>query len=430
MSSLFTRSLSAILTAGFVWGLAQSGQAQAPNMPASPLAGGQAAMGGAYMDAYGNPIVLPAQYAEGCPGYGPECQSCGPYGPCDDGACYGYGGYDENAYADFGGYSQPDQCGPHYFDVAVSGVALRPEEIFNDVPPLANAGVGIFDPGTGQTIPDRPLLDPQNEYGDYEPGWQIAARYDIGALALLEMTYMGIYDIGFNDSVLSADVNNGTPNSLTSVFSQYGTVPIIGLESVNRFTLDYQSDLQSTEFSYRRYWVGYNPRITGTYLAGFRYIRMTEDMTFDSEAGGGQDDASLLWSDENDLVGAQLGGDGWICILQGLRIGAEAKAGIYNNRFKFRHATAVPDPSITNVDFTVEDDQVAFACEFGVDMVADILPSISLRGGYRAMYLNSLATVGNNIFPNEFVDGVGDTQVLTQADALYHGFTGGIEYVW
>lgn len=427
MTSLFSRSLPAVIAAGLVWGTAGAswGQ-QAPGMPASPLAGGQAAaMGGAYMDAYGNPIILPANFHQGAPGYGPECQGCDPYGGY--GAC---AGYDENAYADFGGYSEPDQCGPHYFDIAVAGVAIRPEEIFNDVPPLANAGVGIFDPGTGQTIPDRPLLDPQNEYGDYEPGWQIAARYDIGALAVLEMTYMGIYDLGFNDSVLSADVNNGLPNSLTSVFSQYGTLPIIGLESVNRFTLDYQSDLQSTEFSYRRYWVGYNPRISGTYLAGFRYIRMTEDMTFDSEAGGGQDNASLLWSDENDLVGAQIGGDGWISILQGLRIGAEAKTGIYNNRYKFRHATDVPDPSITNVDFTVEDDQIAFAAEFGVDMVADILPSISLRAGYRALYLNSLVTVGNNIYPNEFVDSVGETQVLTQADALYHGFTGGIEYVW
>jgi hypothetical protein len=59
-------------------------------------------------------------------------------------------------------------------------------------------------------------------------------------------------------------------------------------------------------------------------------------------------------------------------------------------------------------------------------MVADILPSVSIRGGYQVLYLNSLVTVGNNIDP---VD-VTSTVLYTQADALYHGFRGGIEYIW
>jgi hypothetical protein len=394
-----------------------------PGMPASPLAGGQAAAaGGAYMDAHGNQIILPANFAQGCPSYGPE--GCGPYGPCD----YGYGGYDENAYADFGGYSQPDQCGPHYFDIAVSGVAIRGEELFNDVLPFADAGVGIT-----PTDPEFPLLDPQQDYRDYEPGWQIAARYDIGALAVLEATYMGVYDLGFNDSVFDPTAQ------LTTVYSQYGlspVSPIAGLEEdVDSVTLDYQSDLQSTEFSYRRYWVGYSPRISGTYLAGFRYIRLAEELNFDTTSGSG--DASFLYSGENDLVGAQVGGDGWISILQGLRIGAEAKAGLYNNRFEFLHTASVPDPRLVGLDLTRyrKDDQAAFAGELSVSMVADVLPSFSIRVDYRALYLNSLATVGNNIFPNEVVDAIVDgavnnRTVLSQADALYHGLNAGIEYVW
>ena len=99
-------------------------RAQAPAMPASPLAGGMAAVGGGYVDAHGNPIVIPASYGEPCyDGYGGMCPP-------------GYG--DPSAgYVDFGGYA-PDQCGPYYFDIALQTVWLTPEDFFEDVPPLAS----------------------------------------------------------------------------------------------------------------------------------------------------------------------------------------------------------------------------------------------------------------------------------------------------
>jgi hypothetical protein len=412
MKSLFHRSFGAFVAAALAGGAAAIVGAQQPGLPASPLAGGNAAATGhAFMDAHGNPIVMPASY--GAPmGYGGE----GCYGG-DGAACaYGGAGYGDAAcgYADFGGYSSPDQCGPHYFDIAVYSVFLQGDDLFQDVLPFGSIGVG------GPTI-----LDPDQTFDDYEAGWQIAARFDLGPLSVIEGTYMGLYDIGFNDTVRSVDVAPlGADFQLNTVFSDYGNNPIIGLDEGSIFNLEYQSDLQSTELSYRRYWVGYNPRVSGTYLAGFRYIRMTEDLTFNSEALQG--DSSLLWSTDNDLVGAQIGGDGWIALRQGLRLGGETKAGIYNNRFKYRHATNVPDPAITNVDFVTDGNQVAFAGEASVDLVADILPSFSIRGGYRALYLNSLVSVGNQIVPADLAS----TALFTQADAIYHGFHAGIEYIW
>jgi hypothetical protein len=401
MKSLFNRSAAALVAAGLAWGPAGRSFAQAPGMPASPLAGGNAAATGqAFMDAHGNPIVMPASYGQPAAGYGGMCPE----------ACYG-----DSGEVDFGGYSSPDQCGPHYFDVAVMGVALTSEDAFQDVPAFGSVGAG------GPLI-----LDPQAAFDDTEIGWQIAARLDFGPLSVLEATYMGLYDIGFHEQAFSVELDpEGDDFTLASVFSEFGLGTLIdGLDEGSIYTLDYESDLQSTELSYRRYWVGYNPRISGTYLAGFRYIRMTEDLNFDAVALLGN--SSLEWSTDNDLVGAQLGGDGWICLRQGLRLGSEAKAGIYNNRFKYRHVTNIPDPDITNVAFSTDGNQIAFAGEATVDLVADILPSISIRGGYRVLYLNSLLTVGNNIDAAD----VASTNVFTQADALYHGFHGGIEYIW
>lgn len=377
---------------------------QIPAFPASPLAGGPAAQqGGEFVDVQGKDIIVQTQYAQGCPpGMG------------------GYGGYSDPMAIDFGGYGQ-DQVGPHYFDVSADVVFLQATELFDGVGPLTVGGV----PGVGNPT----FLDPDSNSDDYEPGWQIAARYDIGALAVLEVAYMGIYDIGFSDSITSVDATAGLPGGsqpfslFTPDFDQFN--PIDAFDFSNRQSIDYQSDLQSTEITYRRYWVGNNPRVSGTWLAGARYLRLTEDFTHTSEGlvNAAPVVGSRLYSSENDMVGFQFGGDGWIGLRQGLRIGGEAKAGVYNNHFKFRNAATLP----SNPDFDVltTGDQVAFAGEGGATIVADILPSLSLRGGYRVLYMSSIATVGASINPNPTVQLVGD-----QGHALYHGFHGGLEYVW
>jgi hypothetical protein len=418
MKSLFKSLPPAAMAAAILMAAASQGRAQAPGMPASPLAGGMAAaQGQSYMDASGNPIIMPASY----------CQNCAPYGGgCPDGQCYGDcngcmdGACSSTPWADFGGSSYPDQSGPHYFDIAVMSVFLTPDRLFRDVQPFVSAGI------TGNRF-----IDPDRDFNDYEAGWSIAGRYDLGPLSLIEATYMGIMDIGFNETVNSSDVTN-SPFGLDTVFTQYGLNPVPGseLDAGSKYTLDYNSTLQSAELSYRRYWLGYNPRISGTLLAGFRYIQLTEDLNFDATANIGTaispiiSTGNILWAATNDLAGAQFGGDVWITLRQGLRFGAEGKAGIYNNRFFYKHSTSLSN--FSNVDFASDGNQVAFAGQSSIDLVADILPSFSLRAGYQVLYLSSLATVGNNIDPNN----AASTQVLATADAVYHGFHAGLEYIW
>lgn len=384
--------------------LYETGQ-QTPPYPASPLAGGAAAAnGGQYMDASGNPIIMPAQYMEACP----------------PGMHPGAGGYGDPMAVDFGGYAQ-DQVGPHYFDVSAEVVFLQPEEVFEDVDFFTSVGAGLNAPR---------LLDAGAELDDYEPGWKIAARVDLGALSVFEAAYMGLYDINYHQSVNSTDVApGGAPFQLFTVFSDFGTGTLVeGFDTGDFHSLDYSSDLQSTELTYRRYWVGHNPRISGTYILGARYLRLTEDFVFSSiaDVGGLPETARRYWITENDLVGFQTGGDAWLGLRQGLRIGVESKVGIYNNRFKKGDVGDFPDAGLDDFNVETTGNQVAFAAEGGVHVVADILPSWSLRGGYEVLYLNSLVTAGNNID----VDDITSTALYSQDDALYHGFTGGFEYVW
>jgi hypothetical protein len=422
MTSLFNRSLTRALLAALVAAVAARSFAQPPQMPAAPLAGGAAAIGNSYVDVHGNPIVMPASYTEPANFMEPSGNYCG-YAGCPGGCGGGTGingGDPGAAYVDYGGYSMPDQCGPYYFDIAVGTVILRGDHLFGDVPSLGS--IGPSGPG---------ILRPGDFNKDYTPGWQIAARYDLGPLSLLEATYMGIYDFDFSQTVRSVDVApGGLDDFLYSAFSNYGDpVAVPGLDQGSVYSINYQSDLQSTELSYRRYWLGYSPRVSGTLLAGFRYIRMTDDFQFNALTEATSLDprtSSLTWSADNDMCGAQFGGDGWVCLRQGLRFGGETKAGIYNNRYKYRHTTNIDNDVADEINQSVAGNQVAFAGELGLSLVADILPSFSIKAGYQALYLSSLVTSGNNINTTN----VNSTAVLTQADAIYHGFQAGLEYIW
>ena len=45
-------------------------------------------------------------------------------------------------------------------------------------------------------------------------------------------------------------------------------------------SISLESELHNAEFNYRRYWVGFNPMVSGTLLAGFRFTRLREDFLF------------------------------------------------------------------------------------------------------------------------------------------------------
>ncbi len=385
-------------------GVVQAGGPAYPNgaTPSSPLAGGPAAaQGGDFVDIHGNAIVMPVQYAAAVPS--------------------GMGAYGDPMAVNFGGYGV-DQVGPHYFDVAVESVSLVEEEIFTE---LGGFGGLLGDPvGT--------FLIPNSFDDDLTTGFRATARVDVGPLSVVEATYLGLYDFGFNESVFSTDVAPmAAPFALFSPFNEFGTgVPLVGIDEGSSYNLAYSSEMQSAEISYRHYWVGNNPRITGTVLLGFRYLRLTEDFAFNTVAvvGPGTGTSTRVWDAGNDMLGVQTGGDTWIGLRQGLRLGVESKVGIYNNRFNFRHFGDFPEATGAPADFdvAVNGDDVAFAADAKLMMVADISSSFSLRLGYEVLYMNSLATAANSV---DFTN-IASTTVSTTADALYHGFNGGFEYVW
>ncbi len=447
----------------------QGGRRSMQAMFTTPESGGAyGARTNPYVDAHGNPVVVPAGYCPSCGGGGPAYEgsyeegygyeggpSYGDYcgGPTCDGSCgqcgppgnpYGMmcncpGRYglcqriaDRLAIGLLGG----DQRGPHYFDLRAETVWLQRDETFGR--DVVFTSLNVADPELG---PDVVLSGNDLDY-DSTGGYRIVGRFDLCALSVLEFGYMGIDDFESRASFTDPEPVDEDTGNLYSLFSDFGlnppTVAIEGgpmpeTERSIRHSIRIDSDLQTAEMSYRRYWIGYMPSVSGTWLAGFRYTKLNEEFSFNTVGEAAMSSSTGV---DNNLAGFQTGGDIWICLLQGMRVGAEGKAGIYNNHYSVSNANT-PDPYILGPPTYAEkfkDDQVAFIGEASADIVLDLLPSWSLRGGYEVLWLNSIVLAGENFntaspygLPGQapripFVD--------NQGEAFYHGWHAGLEFVW
>ena len=124
-----------------------------------------------------------------------------------------------------------------------------------------------------------------------------------------------------------------------------------------------------------------------------------------------------------------MGGDAWLCLLQGLRIGAESKVGFYNTRAKQQTAasSSISGPLLLEA---ATGNEGAFMGEASVSVVADILPSVSLRGGYQVFYMKNVALAANNFNPVAPGNAARHTLLRDRSEAVYHGFSAGLDYIY
>jgi hypothetical protein len=444
-----------------------------------------------YVDVYGNPAVVPAGYCADCGGdccgsdcyggdcdggdcYDGDCYGCdcgcaacgGCYGPCPDcsmgggyggpaahgGFCrYGYGGSWQDCRTgtyppfpdDVEDYSllppgRTEQCGPHYFDVRMEAVWMTRDETFRA--PIDFTSLNV----DGPIVLSSTQLDFETE-----TGFRILGRYDVGPLSVIEFGYWGLENLDARASFTDPDPVDPNTGNLYSLFTDFVRNPALLPPDVTTpggslpwtersvtHSISLESELHTGEFNYRRYWVGFNPMVSGTLLAGFRFTRLREDFLF---AASGEARGEYLESIKNDMAGFQTGGDVWLHIRQGVRIGAEGKVGLMNNHYTLDNTFSTNPVAGTPPDFTehFEKDIPALIVDASADVVWDVCPSWSVRAGYEILFLNSVLLAGENFNTGTVYNGVPGVFlpqrvpfVNDQGDAFYHGAHLGAEFIW
>ena len=436
------------MQAAYAQGMAGPGMMPAGYMqdPTPALLPGGA--GGPMPDVYGAYGSMPNGYAQSAPmdmqgpvqmaplgmdgPAGGGCPHCGGHG-CQ--MC-GYGGHqgDHGLLGDIlgicGPYADGGCAAPRWFDFAVDFMLLKRDDVGRNV---ALTSQGIAGPIVLQTA------DLQfNE----EPSFRFTGNLQIGPGGNLEFTYYGLFQF---DS--GAFVRRSGDNDLFSVFSQFGTLPFQGFAETDQSDfqrIDYSSTFDSFEVNYRQRWMAPNCRYQGSWVCGVRHFILDEKFRYftSSSANGINGDpldpaqARFDVDVSNALTGFQFGGDMWICIVPGLRLGGEIKAGVYGNHINVNTIAGVNSGNIPTFveDNTVND--VAFIGQADLMATWRLNYQWTLRAGYQFLFVEGVALAGENFNtapPALFVPPPGVSRVPTINDngnVFYHGWTAGLEFMW
>jgi hypothetical protein len=182
----------------------------------------------------------------------------------------------------------------------------------------------------------------------------------------------------------------------------------------------YASQLHSTEVNYRE-----APNQTISYLVGFRWIELHEDLHLAADTGNNP--TELDWDVDNHLYGGQLGAE--INVFD--RGGPTSalvwfKGGVYGNDANndFTHLRA---PAYGNVSRDNRKGQLAFVGDIALTGSCQLTRHVALRGGYQMLLAQGVALGSENLAATNPYTGVG---IDASGFVFYHGALASVDFAW
>lgn len=238
-------------------------------------------------------------------------------------------------------------------------------------------------------------------------GYELALQRRVGSNGSVELSYFGL------DHWRSTFDGQTTPNELL----QFNAAVPVYAASGTGVTADYGSKLHSAEFNVGRYY-GEFIRL----LTGFRYLELDERGS--ASLLNAQVPFSYVDTTRNRLYGGQLGAQGWLICRDRFSLDVVGKAGIYSN-------AAAQDSSVTTGVATLNangrGNRTAFVGEIGTNGAWCLTDHLSLRGGYRLLWIDGVALASDQLASTDFFTGTGFNG---SGNAFYHGATAGFEFAY
>lgn len=395
----------------------------------------------------GTPGPMPAGYCdqpagvEGCcagycDGTGCAC-GCGPGGCGCHGGLFGHGllGRGQQGFAErlfYGGpyrawltgstvgalrallpYRDAGLAAQRWFDLSVDVMYLETSGGTSDLP-IATLGQGPGNPV---------LLASDADDSRHMPGGRITGAFIVGPGDNIEVTYLG----GQRWRGGASAEGNG---NLFSILSNYGDDPNGGFgqtDNSNVQSVSSEATFHSGEVNYRRRTVGPFGRFQGSLLGGIRYFRF--DNTYGYFAEGPNGSFDMRNAAQNEMVGAQFGGDLWWNVVPGINVGAAAKGGPMGNRIT-RNTSIGADPTFAPNQLSDHRSTTTWIAELELMGVYRLSHSWAIKGS--AFLINAdRVGYGFDLGPTEqLADIVVDAGAIPTRSLTIRGYTLGAEYVW
>ena len=276
---------------------------------------------------------------------------------------------------------------------------------------------------------------------DSSAAFQLRGAFQIWAGSALEFTYLGLNNWSASAAVRQMRTTNCSRCSATSARIH----PAASTKQTARDSqsLAYSSSIDSFELHVRKRWIAPNCRLQGSWLAGVRYLYLLED--FEYCTVGGDDDpltaafeprGGMLYDvrAKNSLTGFQVGGDLWTCVVPGISLGGELKAGVYGNYAQQGTHILATTTNLAFANEAFESDTAtsgSFVGQGNLMLVYRTSPNWTLRGGYTFLYLDGVALASENFNSSvPFSNLRTEPRVNHNGSVFYHGFTAGLEWMW
>lgn len=287
------------------------------------------------------------------------------------------------------------------------------------------ARVGAF--GVGATaLSTSDLQYPLDAGGQFMIGRKFTEQLSF------EASYLGSFEWQADTAVRNALPNTllggSTTGVLASPFTQFGLLgQTAGLDFNNLVAVNAFNRLESLDlmFRYRPASMPYGAYDV-SFLYGFRYLRTGEQLQYHSESsepvpGGSTNDVNV--TTDNDLIGVQVGLTNHFLVLPSFWFDWDIKGGIYNNHARqqtvYQNVTGAG--ALTAFNNTGRKDDTAYTLDIRLIGNYQLLPRLTLRGGYQATFLESVATGVSN-FPTDLdIVRFGPPSIDTRDNVIYHG---------
>lgn len=268
---------------------------------------------------------------------------------------------------------------------------------------------------------------PLDAGGNFLLGWHFADRM------ALEGSYMGSYDWNDSLAVRNAQINiNGNNGNLSSPFTQFGLTP--GLDFNDLIEASTRSSLENVEINLRYRPVMPYDSFDVSFIYGVRYMSISESLRYHSESnepapGGAINTVNVATG--NSMIGAQIGGSGHFLISPRCWFDLDLKGAIYNNSARQNTVYDNVDENgaiFNNVTFGGRDD-TAFSGDVRVVSNYQMLPRLTVRWGYQATWVTSVASAATNFERDINILRLGPGQIQTNDTICYHGPVLGVTWV-
>lgn len=323
-------------------------------------------------------------------------------------------------------YADGGCAAPRWFDVEVGIMTLKRNDAGRNVD-FASNGIG------------GPIILSSNDLDfDTSTSFKISAMVQWGPGSNVEFTYFGLFGWTEFSQVQGA-------GNIFSPYSNFGQNPAGGFQetdAANLASIRYFSTFDNFEANFRQRWQSPNCRYQGSWLYGIRYFQLDEDFNYrvatDLAAPVGNDTFTRTnVNTNNQMTGPQIGGDVWVCLIPGLKVGGEGKFACLGNSSNIDTLVRITGANAP-VEFRERGKygDVAFLGDLAAYATYRVNYHWTFKAGYQLLYLDGASLAAENFNPqppavfNPGPVAVRQRVAHENGDVLWHGWTASLEYLW